>query len=178
VIGDSAYGTAGFRDGLSQRNMTATIKPPPLRAAVPGGFTLDDFTIDLASGTATCPENITVTITKARRASFVAHCGDCPVRQRCTTAAHGRIITLHPHHDLLVAARRQAATAAFDTSYRQHRPMIERTIAWLVRGPNRRLRYRGVDRNRLWLGHRAAAVNLTRLLNLGLTHGPHGWAIT
>jgi IS5 family transposase len=39
VRGDSAYGTAEFRHDLSQRNMTATIKPPPLRAAVAGGFT-------------------------------------------------------------------------------------------------------------------------------------------
>ena len=49
--------------------------------------------------------------------------------------------------------------------------MVERGIAWLVRG-SRRLRYRGTDRNRLWLAHRAAAVNL------GLTHTPTGWAIT
>jgi hypothetical protein len=42
--------------------------------------------------------------------------------------------------------------------------MIERTIAWLVRGTNRRLRSRGIERNRLWLAHRAAAINL------GLTH--------
>jgi hypothetical protein len=28
------------------------------------------------------------------------------------------------------------------------------------------------------LGHRVAAINLKRLINLGLTHGPDGWAIT
>jgi hypothetical protein len=54
--------------------------------------------------------------------------------------------------------------------------MVERSIAWLVRG-SRRLRYRGTDRNQLWLGHRAAVINLKRLVNLGLTHGPDGWAI-
>jgi hypothetical protein len=56
--------------------------------------------------------------------------------------------------------------------------MVERSIAWLVRGANRRLRYRGSARNRLWLGHRVAAINLNRLIRLGLTHGPDGWAIT
>jgi hypothetical protein len=55
--------------------------------------------------------------------------------------------------------------------------MVERSIAWLVRGPNRRLPYRGTDRNRLWLGHRAAAVNLHRLIKLGLTHRTDHWAI-
>ena len=52
-----------------------------------------------------------------------------------------------------------------------------RTIAWLVRGPNRKVRYRGIERNRIWLAHRAAAVNLNRLVNLGLTRTPNGWAI-
>ena len=45
------------------------------------------------------------------------------------------------------------------------RPMIERTIAWLTRG-NRRLRYRGVTKNDHWLHHRAAALNLRRLVTL------------
>ena len=40
--------------------------------------------------------------------------------------------------------------------------MTERTIAWPTRGTNRKRRYRGIERNRLWLAHRAAAVNLTR----------------
>ena len=31
------------------------IKPKPLRPAVPGGFTLDDFTVDEDAGTVTCP---------------------------------------------------------------------------------------------------------------------------
>ena len=84
---------------------------------------------------------------------------------------------LHPHHGLLAAARAQAGTDAFDDVYRQHRPMIERTIAWLVKDNNRRLRYRGIEANRLGWSHRCAAVNLRRLLALGLTHNG-GWTIT
>lgn len=48
--------------------------------------------------------------------------------------------------------------------------MIERTIAWLVRGTNRPLRYRGLDRNQLWWSHRCAAIDLQCLVGLGLTH--------
>jgi hypothetical protein len=55
--------------------------------------------------------------------------------------------------------------------------MVERSIAWLVRGPNRRLRYRGRQRNQPWWTHRCAAINLQRLLNLGLTWTGH-WAIS
>jgi len=56
--------------------------------------------------------------------------------------------------------------------------MIERTIAWLVRGTNRRLRYRGVERNQLWWSLRCAAINLRRLTNLGLTQTNGTWATT
>ncbi len=178
VLGDSAYGAGEFRAHLNERDMAAVIKPPPLRPAVDGGFTLDDFVIDETAGTVTCPAGVTVGITRSRAARFGTHCASCPLRTQCTTAAKGRTIVLHPHHALLAAARAYAATDTFTGPYRQHRPMIERTIAWLVRGPNRKLRYRGTDRNKLWLHHRAAAVNLTRLVNLGLTHTPGGWTIT
>ena len=177
VLGDSAYSAGEFRAHLETRDMAAVIKPPPLRSAVPGGFTLDDFVIDLDARTVTCPEEITVTITKKNSARFGAHCADCPVRRQCTTAKAGRTIKLHPHHGLLAAARVLADTDDFQTIYRQHRPMIERTIAWLVKNNHRRLRYRGIERNQLGWSHRCAAVNLKRLLALGLTHND-GWTIT
>ena len=47
--------------------------------------------------------------------------------------------------------------------------MVERGIAWLVANNNRRLRYRGVERNDQWLKTRAAALNLRRLVRLRLT---------
>ena len=49
-------------------------------------------------------------------------------------------------------------------------------IAWLTRG-NRRVRYRGVTKNDAWLHLRAAALNLRRLLNLGLTGTDGHWAL-
>lgn len=47
--------------------------------------------------------------------------------------------------------------------------MVERSLAWLTRR-GRRVAYRGIARNRIWLAHRAAAVNLQRLVNLGLNN--------
>ena len=177
VLGDSAYSAGEFRAHLAEHGMAAVIKPPPLRPAIPGGFTLDDFTFDLDARTVTCPDDITVTITKKGSARFGAHCADCAVKHLCTTARRGRVIKLHPHHGLLAAARAQADTDDFHTVYRQHRPMIERTIAWLVKDNHRRLRYRGIERNQLGWSHRCAAVNLKRLLALGLTHNGT-WTIT
>ena len=121
-----------------------------------------------------CPAGITVVLSGYRRASFGAHCATCPLRRQCTTAKNGRVIVLHPHHRHLAAARVQADTDAFDVVCRRWRPMVERTLAWLTRGTNRRLRYLGVERNQLWWSHRCAAINLQRLLTLGLAPGPGG----
>jgi hypothetical protein len=177
ILGDSAYGTGEFREHLAAKNKTGVIKPPPLRPSVEGGYSLDDFDIDTDKRTVTCPAGITVALVRAK-ANFGRNCRNCPLRDRCTTATKGRMITLHPNHDLLAAARTQARTDSFDQEYRRWRPMVERSIAWLTRGTNRRLRYRGVERNRLWWAHRCAAINLQRLLKLGLTPKSGGsWAI-
>ncbi|MCP3934654.1 MAG: transposase [Actinomycetia bacterium] len=179
VLGDSAYGTGELRAHLESRGIDSTIKPPPLRRAVEGGFSLDDFTI--ADTTVRCPEDITVPIhdTKSGRvARFGTHCRDCPVRNLCTRANNGRTIKIHPHHALLTQARVDAQTDEWAELYRTKRPLVERSIAWLTRS-RRRLPYRGLERNQLALAHRVAAVNLKRLLALGLTTTPHSaWTLT
>ena len=48
--------------------------------------------------------------------------------------------------------------------------MVERTIAWLVAKGHRRVAFRGVARNQIWLAHRCATINLRRLVDLGLTN--------
>ena len=55
--------------------------------------------------------------------------------------------------------------------------MVERSISWLVAGRNRRLRFRGTPRNDLWLHHRAAALNVRRLLALGLIRSGGTWTL-
>src|SRR5206468_1318545 len=112
VLGDTAYGTGELREHLQASGHLAVIKPPPLPRAIPGGFTIDDFTIDDHAATVTCPA--------------------------------GRTVALG-------------------------RPQAD---------GNRRVPYRGVTKNNTWLHHRAAALNLRRLVNLGLTHTSDGnWAL-
>lgn len=176
VLADSAYGSGEVRAALAEGEHHAMIKPIPLRPAVPGGFTMDDFTIDTAAGSVTCPQGLTAAITERGHAVFGARCRGCPLRDRCTRSQNGRTIGLHEHHDLLVAARRRASDREFQDAYRRHRPMVERSIAWLVAGGHRRVRYRGVVRNQMWLSHRIAAINLRRLINLGLDHRG-GWVL-
>jgi IS5 family transposase len=170
VLADSAYGSGEVRAALEEGKHRATIKPIPLRPAIPAGFTLDDFTIDIAEGVVTCPQGITVAISRGGSAGFGARCRGCPLRDRCTRSKTGRTIRVHPHHHLLRTARRDAGTEEFQRSYRRHRPMVERSIAWLVARGHRRVRYRGIARNQLGLSHRVAAINLRRLVILGLDH--------
>jgi hypothetical protein len=177
VLGDSAYGGGATRAALRAAGHSQTIKPIPLHSAVPGGFTIHDFRIDTQAGMVRCPAGMTAPITSSGRVSFARHCQGCPLRRRCTTAKGGRTIRLHPYEDELRAARRQAVTRTFQQSYRRWRPMVERSIAWLVADGCRRVPYRGIQRNELWWSQRAAAINLRRLLVLGLARHDGAWVV-
>jgi hypothetical protein len=183
ILGDTAYGTGELRAQLQADGHTPVIKPPPLRQIIPGGFTIGDFTVDDRAGTVTCPAGHTAALGRpradgTRQAQFKTACRGCPLRQRCTTSKTGRVLSVHPQHALLAAARRTATVPAWQAEYRRWRPPVERAIAWLVAGGNRRVPYRGITKNNTWLHHRAAALNLRRLINLGLTRTSDGtWAL-
>jgi hypothetical protein len=177
VLGDSHYGSGETRAALRAAGHTQTIKPIPLQGAVPGGFTVQDFRIDRQAGMVRCPAGATAPITSSGQASFARHCQHCPLRARCTTAKRGRILHVHPHEEELRAARRQATTRSFQHSYRRWRPMVERSIAWLVADGCRRVPYRGVERNQVWWSLRVAAIDLRRLLVLGLARHDGAWVL-
>src|SRR6266542_2338375 len=178
VYGDSAYGSGEARAAYREAGHDTVIKPGPLRPAVLGGFTADDFAVDEASGTVTCPAGVTRQMSQARTVTFGAACSGCPLRQQCTTAKDGRSMTIHPHEGLLRAARAQARTAEFRQAC-PTRSMIERIIAWTAtqNGHRIRLRYIGTARNDAWLHNRCAAINLRTLLKAGLTRRDGAWAL-
>ena len=181
VLADSAYGSGQVRHDLDAATHTAVIKPWPLARNPKLGsdqFVRDQFRIDYEARTVTCPEGRTVPISPGGAAGFGPRCRGCPARSRCTSAVDGKTFKVTDHDQLLAAARAGWSEGIGVEDYRQHRPMVERSIAWLVANNNRRVRYRGVERNRIGLSTRVAAVNLRRLLNLGLHHGPTGWATT
>ena len=156
------------------------IKPWPLLPAVPGGFTRDDFTVDAAARTVTCPAGITRRLTAKNAAIFGVTCRDCPLRQRCTTAKDGRTLHLYEHDSLLRAARADwAAGTGLREDYMAHRPHVERAIAQVAtwRGRRLKLRYRGVTKNHAWLKRRTAALNLRNLLGRGLTRREGTWVL-
>ena len=170
VYGDSAYGTGEARAAYRRGGHDTVIKPKPLRPAVEGGFTLDDFDINEQAGTVTCPAGHTRPMSPKRTVTFGKLCARCPLRALCTTATDGRSMTIHPHEDLLRAARAQAHTPEFTQAYPTS-STIERIIAWTATQHGRRvkLRYLGTSKNNTWLHTRCAALNLRTLIKRGLT---------
>lgn len=181
VLADSAYGSGDVRADLAAAGHEVVIKPIPLHRNAKLGadqFNRDDFLVDHAARTVTCPEGRTMPITAQGNVTFGVRCRTCPSMGRCTSSPTGRSLHIKPHDQLLTTARADWRANVGLDDYRQHRPMVERAIAWLVANDHRRVRHRGVDANRMALSTRVAALNLRRLINLGLTHGPTGWAIT
>lgn len=174
VLGDGAYGAAELLAEIAAGGHHAAVKPFPTPGA--GRFGRDDFVFDEAAATVTCPNGQTVRLSRTRIATFGALCRGCPLRERCTTAATGRKLRLHRHDALLVESRRAWRAKDFAEDYRRFRPMVERSIAWLVADNHRRVRFRGVGANRLGLSLRVAALNLRRLVRLGLAYDG-GWQL-
>jgi hypothetical protein len=176
VLADSAYGSGTTRSALQEQHHRLVIKPLPSRPPVPGGFVRDDFSVDHSARTVTCPAGHLSRLSASGSAKFAPHCASCPLKARCTRA-RARSFTVSAHDAELVAARAAWRDEELLATYRQHRPMVERAIAWLVAKGNRRLRYRGVERNEAWLLRRVAALNLRRLVVLGLTIRGGGWVL-
>lgn len=175
ILADGAYGSGDALAALEEAGHEAAIKPYPSSLRSDAHFHREDFMVDEGAGTATCPAGHTVRINRARRAVFGARCATCPLRTQCTTSKRGRL-KLHLHDALLVESRQAWREGDFAEAYRRWRPMVERSIAWLVAHGNRRVRFRGVQRNQFGLTTRVAALNLRRLIGLGLQHDG-GWTL-
>jgi Transposase DDE domain len=87
-------------------------------------------------------------------------------------------MSIHPHEQLLSAARAQARTPEFQAAY-PTRSAVERIVSLAAtnRGRRIKLRYLGVDKNHAWLRLPCAAINLRTLINSGLTRTDGAWAL-
>jgi IS5 family transposase len=168
VLADGAYGSGETLAALDAADHFKMIKPFPSHGSA-AGFGRDDFVVDHDANTATCPAGHTVALTPRGYATFQQRCRDCPLRARCTNSVTGRPLKISAHDQERFDSRRAWRDGEWILEYRKYRPMVERSIAWLVRDHYRRVRFRGVERNQLGLSTRVAAINLRRLINLGLT---------
>jgi hypothetical protein len=182
VYGDNAYGTGEFQSRLEDADIASGCKTQS-PTATGDLFTKDRFDIDLGAGTVTCPNDVTVDIRRGRdgagTASFGPSCIGCPLRDRCTTAAGGRTISVGRHEDALARARERQKSPPWAADYRATRPKVERKLAHLMRRRHggRRARVRGRPKVDADFNLLAAATNLARLAALGLRSTPTGWTV-
>jgi IS5 family transposase len=182
VYGDNAYGTGAFQERLEEDGIESRCKTQSPTAA--GGlFTKDRFDVDVAEGTVTCPNGVTVAISHHRRGDGAAYfrdaCTSCALRPQCTTATGGRTVGISAHEEALARARLAQRDPAWRDDYRATRPKVERKLAHLMRRRHggRRARVRGTIRVDADFKLLAAAVNLARLGTLGLRSSSLGWTL-
>jgi transposase len=166
ILGDTAYGNGPTRAELAAREIDV-LAPVPEAPVKDGRLAKRDFSIDLASGTVTCPAGQAAEIrtepSGKRRASFAkAACDSCPLRSRCVQPSGGvRQILIAPEEELLIAARQALDHPATAEHLRRTRPRIERLLGLLVhRYGARKARYIGAAKARLQALWAAALVNL------------------
>ena len=177
IVADSAYASGAALETFDGLKHTPVVKPIVRKPHIEDGFHRDDFDIDTKRRTVTCPAGHTSRIRPGGTAPFAKWCNGCPLRARCTTSEKGRTITVDQYHDHRAANKARWAKEETRNTYRTYRPPVERTIAWLTRHNPRRVPYRGIIPNQQWLTTPTAAINLRRLINLGLAHTPTGWAL-
>ena len=179
MIGDTAYGNIEAREELEQRSISVLAL---VHSSSPkeGTIAKEEFAIDLASDTVTCPRGKPAPIYKSRpprpnarpRPSRPKAAGDrvarfartdcepCPLRLRCAPGGR-REIRISRREDL----RQAALQALSDPAERDHltrtRPRIERLLGLVVyRYGGRKSRYLGKRKSTLQAVSTAALVNL------------------
>src|SRR6266536_1131788 len=179
VIGDTAYGNVEVREEFEQRSISVLA---PVHSSSPkdGTIAKEEFAIDLARETVTCPRGKTAPIYKSRPRRLNAtlrpsrpkasgdrvarfsrsDCEPCPLRQRCSPGGQ-RDIRISRREDL----RQAALQALSDPTQRDHlkrtRPRIERLLGLVVyRYRGRKSRYLGKRKSTLQAVWTAVLVNL------------------
>ena len=184
AVGDAAYGDGATRQTFSDagRKLVARVPGRPNRKHFPK----DDFVIDLAAGSCTCPAGqVTHIIVPAGQRTDgmgrVHHlqafqfdgavCRICPLRSQCIAAKgrKGRRVLIHPQEALLQQARALQQSAGYD-EYRARRVVVEHRLARLVHLGIRQSRYFGRTKTKFQLCLAATVANLTLVAGkLGLS---------
>ncbi len=175
AMGDAAYGDGDTRQAFADagRKLVARVPGRPDRKHFPK----DDFVIDLAAGSCTCPAGqVTHTIVPAgkrtnrtgrvhRLQAFQfdgAECRTYPLRSQCIAAKgrKGRRVMIHPQEALLQQGRALQQSTHYD-EYRARRVVVEHRLARLVQLGLRQSRYFGRVKTRCQLYLAATVANLT-----------------
>lgn len=149
LYGDSAYSDWEEIEKREQDGMEFRVKvTQPVNAG--GGYTKNEFDIDINEGTVTCPngyvEDFDSEKIENREGATVKFdadkCNSCPKKEQCTKSNNGRSINIHPYEDKVEQQREFQQTAEFKEDYAQ-RSNGERTISELTKHGGRQGKYKG-----------------------------------
>ena len=125
-----------------------------------GRFAKDQFTLDFSAGQLTCPAGVAMPFEPGKTVRFPKDtCAACPLRQRCTSSAAGRSVSIHPDEQLLAELRQRQQTPAGRADLRE-RVKVEHALAHVGHWQGRRARYRGTRKNLFDLRRVAVVHNL------------------
>jgi hypothetical protein len=118
------------------------------------------FVLNWEQGTIRCPNQVVLPFAPGDTVQFpAATCAACPLRDRCTSSAQGRSVTIHPDERLLEELRHRQLTSAGRAKLRE-RVGVEHTLAHIGHWQGDRARYWGVRKNLFDLRRCAVVHNL------------------
>jgi len=107
-----------------------------------------------------CPNQVELPFEPGGAVQFPAQtCAACPLRERCTTSARGRSVSIHPDEAFLSELRQRQLTDVGRAKLRE-RVAVEHALTHIGRWQGRRARYRGLRKNLFDLRRTAVVHNL------------------
>jgi transposase len=172
ATGDKAYATFEVIRNLEEQGVRAYLPLPDYdgRSAF---FGKGAFAYDAQSDTYTCPAGATLPYVRPDRSAHLylyqapaTTCTACPLKDRCTSSAHGRLISRHYDEDYLDRARAYQGTPAYMKAYRKRSLWVEPLFAEAKDWHGlRRFRLRRLWRVNIEALMIATGQNLKRLLS-------------
>ena len=118
------------------------------------------FVLNWEASTIRCPNTVVMPFELGAKVHFPEDtCQACPLRERCTTSAHGRSVHIHPDERLLAELRQRQLTPQGRAKLRE-RVAVEHALAHVSRWQGSRARYRGSRKNLFDLRRCAVVHNL------------------
>lgn len=156
---DRGYLSSDLVSHVRKAGGTIFCKPFPQRGR-PGMFTKEAFTLSLEKQTLTCPAGQSVAASAGATSRFsAAKCRTCPLRERCTSSASGRSVSIHADEAFFAELRARQKTPAGRLALRQ-RVAVEHALAREVQVQGRKARFRGTRKNLMAVRLGATIVNL------------------
>jgi IS5 family transposase len=124
------------------------------------GFPKTAFVLDWDAQMIRCPNDVAIPFVTGHTVRFPEEaCAACPLRERCTSSAHGRSVVIHRDERLLAELRERQQTAAGRAKLRE-RVKVEHALAHVGHWQGERARYLGVRKNLFDLRRSAVVFNL------------------